>query len=307
MNTPRQSTINQISDIDLKLLRVFKAIVESGGFSAAEISLNISRSTISTYMTTLETRIGMRLCERGRGGFSLTTQGADVYQAILTLFKALDEFQQKLAVKQSELSGTLKLSVPDGLLTESEFAFTEVLSKFKASAEKVQLHLFTNSPNEIENTVLTGGADIGITPYHQKRDSLHYQLLYQEDFYLYCAHSHPLFEQIESQVSVADIYQNAIAGPSHATLPNVTKMLLKFTDRGIANHLESRVMLLMTGHYIGFLPAQYAANWVRDGLVKAILPKTFNYVLQHAAIYRKDMALSIASQRFLKQLKGYYQ
>jgi DNA-binding transcriptional LysR family regulator len=57
MNTPKLR--RQLSDIDLRLLRVFIAVTESGGFAAAEIKLNINRSTISTHISDLEARLGM--------------------------------------------------------------------------------------------------------------------------------------------------------------------------------------------------------------------------------------------------------
>ncbi|MEJ2755293.1 MAG: LysR family transcriptional regulator [Gammaproteobacteria bacterium] len=38
-----------VSEYDLRLLRVFRVVVECGGFSAAEQVLNISRSTICVH------------------------------------------------------------------------------------------------------------------------------------------------------------------------------------------------------------------------------------------------------------------
>src|SRR5450432_1060626 len=61
-----------LSEGDIRLLRVFAKVVEAGGFSAAQIELNVSQSTISTHMTALEQRLRVRLCERGRSGFRLT-------------------------------------------------------------------------------------------------------------------------------------------------------------------------------------------------------------------------------------------
>ena len=46
-------SLGQISDFEIKLLRVFKAVVDCGGFSAAETTLNISRPTISTHIANL--------------------------------------------------------------------------------------------------------------------------------------------------------------------------------------------------------------------------------------------------------------
>ena len=69
-----------ISNADLHLLRVFLSVVESGGFSKAQIALNVSQSTISTQMIDLETRLGMRLCRRGRSGFALTEEGHELFK-----------------------------------------------------------------------------------------------------------------------------------------------------------------------------------------------------------------------------------
>ena len=57
----------QLADIDLKLLRVFCTIVEAGGFTPAQTRLNLSQSRISSLITNLEARLGMRLCQREIG------------------------------------------------------------------------------------------------------------------------------------------------------------------------------------------------------------------------------------------------
>ena len=68
----------QLETVDLRLLRLFMTIVEAGGFSAAQSELNLSLSTISTHFADLETRLGLRLCRRGRSGFQLTPEGQAV-------------------------------------------------------------------------------------------------------------------------------------------------------------------------------------------------------------------------------------
>lgn len=66
------ASLGQMSDYDIRLVRIFKTVVECGGFTAAETTLGISRSAISQHMSDLESRLGFSLCQRGRGGFSLT-------------------------------------------------------------------------------------------------------------------------------------------------------------------------------------------------------------------------------------------
>ena len=61
------------------------AVVACGGFAAAELELNINRSTISRHIKDLETRLGVTLCRRGRGGFALTREGEQVYTSALKM------------------------------------------------------------------------------------------------------------------------------------------------------------------------------------------------------------------------------
>ncbi len=93
MASSRMHFTGQLQDMDLRLLRVYKAIVESGGFSAAQVELNVSRSTISASMSDLETRLGLKLCKRGRSGFSLTSAGSQVYDTTLQLLNSMDVFR----------------------------------------------------------------------------------------------------------------------------------------------------------------------------------------------------------------------
>ena len=87
MAKSRNPSLGQVSDFDIRLLRIFKTIVECGSFSAAESTLGLSRSAISLHMGDLEKRLGMRLCQRGRAGFALTDdKGRKVYDSLSGLW-----------------------------------------------------------------------------------------------------------------------------------------------------------------------------------------------------------------------------
>ena len=70
-----------IQQADIRLLRVFQTIVHAGGIAAAEMVLNVGRSTISRQLSDLELRLGIKLCDRGPGGFALTEEGTRVFEA----------------------------------------------------------------------------------------------------------------------------------------------------------------------------------------------------------------------------------
>ena len=72
-----RTMVPKLFDLDLRLIRIFLGVVDAGGVSAAQPTLNMSQSTISTHLSTLEARLGFRLCDRGRG-FRLTPKGKEI-------------------------------------------------------------------------------------------------------------------------------------------------------------------------------------------------------------------------------------
>ena len=83
----------------------YRAVVACGGFAAAELELNINRSTISRHIKDLETRLGVTLCRRGRSGFALTTEGEQVHRSALKIMAAMEDFQHEVDDLHQQLSG----------------------------------------------------------------------------------------------------------------------------------------------------------------------------------------------------------
>ncbi|MFX5486423.1 LysR family transcriptional regulator, partial [Acinetobacter baumannii] len=48
--------LNQVTDFDIKLLKIFKTVCDCHSFTSAESILGISRSAISLHMSDLENR-----------------------------------------------------------------------------------------------------------------------------------------------------------------------------------------------------------------------------------------------------------
>src|SRR6516165_3477826 len=133
--------IGRLSDIDIRLLRIFVAVVEQGSFSIAATRLNVSESTVSTHMADLERRLGMRLCERGRAGFRLTEDGEEVFRATTELLAEAKRFRDKLATLRSALGGTLKIGLPDAIVTHASSGLVESLKAYCVRAPEVSLEI----------------------------------------------------------------------------------------------------------------------------------------------------------------------
>lgn len=296
----------KINDVDVRLLRIFKAVAECGGFSAAETELNIARSTISTHMADLEARLGLILCRRGRSGFALTDDGKQVYQACLQLLSALEGFRSQISALHNQLSGELKILCSDAILGDKEnFLLTEVLRRFAEQAPDIEISIATEVLPEIERALLAGRADIGFIPCHRELGSVSYLPLYKEQYQLYCGKEHALFNTSSEDINAELIKQQRFVHPGIQTNPQASQVINKLQRRATAYHYEARLALLQTGLYIGYFPEYYANELVAKGELKKLAAERFHYQANIAACFKNNSgnkALSV----FCQHLKEAY-
>ncbi|MCW8944833.1 MAG: LysR family transcriptional regulator [Sedimenticola sp.] len=291
----------QISDIDIRHLRIFKAVVECGGFSAAEVQLNISRSAISISMSDLEQRLGLRLCQRGRAGFSLTPEGTQVYDAILQLLASLEGFRTQVNAIHAHLKGEFNIGITDNLVTMQHMRITDALAQLKQQGPEVRINISMLPPNEIELGVLDGRLHIGVVPDLRTLAGLDYLSLYGETSQLYCSHTHPLFSQSTGNPSGYLSKQDAVV-PAYAQTAAIKAQHLRLNASATATDREGIAFLIMTGCFIGFLPTHFADRWVSQGKMRALMTDEMSYVTHYSAITRRGAPPNLILQTYLDNL-----
>jgi len=297
MSTKNYS-LGQIGDYEIKQLKVFKTVVDCGGFSAAETALNIGRSTISLHISNLESRLNLSLCKRGRAGFSLTQEGQIIYQMTNDLLDSLESFRTTVNNLNTSLTGQLRIALSDTVSLDERSHFPELIRCFSSQANEVMVHTNVAPMADIERMVLNDEADIGFIPYHRKLDGLNYIALYQDTCYLYCHASHPLVAMtIEEQTEQVNQIPTTHAGvkPHEGISAQINEMNLS----AVSYFYDTRLSLILSGQYIGFLPEFYAQAYVDKGELVAILPEQRNYDLGVAVISRKTAQPNKARELFV--------
>ena len=265
-----------LGDVDLRLLRVFATVVHHGGFSAAQASLGMTTATISTHMRDLETRLGLRLCDRGRSGFILTEEGGHVHTATLDLFNSVELFQSRLGEAQGELSGTLRFGLVDAMVSNVALNLPEALAAFHRAAPRVRLELDVAAPQVLHQGLLNGLYQVVLTPETAGTTS-HFRArnVFSETQKLYCGRKHALFDLPDESITPAILETQPFAGRTYMTDASICG--INFTWSAATPHMEGTLLLLLTGAYIGFLPDHYANESVNRGLLRAILPEVMSF------------------------------
>jgi DNA-binding transcriptional LysR family regulator len=281
-----KALLGNVSDNDLRLLRVFRAVVTCGGFAAAELELNINRSTISRHIKDLETRLGVTLCRRGRGGFALTGEGEQVYASALKMMAAMEDFQHEVDALHRQLTGTLVIAIFDKTATNPGCRISRAFADFDRQAPEVKPEIHVEPINDIERGVMEGRYHLGIIPNHRPSSSLDYYKLFDEQMYLYCAEGHPLFDAPGDGLAETTVRDCRYVGIGyHSPNMEVTRQLGQ-QRHATAFDQEAVAHLVLSGRYVGYLPEHYAETFVRQGVMRALLPDVFQYVCEFSAIVR---------------------
>nr|WP_194299006.1 LysR family transcriptional regulator [Acetobacter sicerae] len=96
----------------IDLLRVFIRVMETENFSRAAGSLNLPRSSVSTAIQQLETRLGTRLFSRTTRLVSPTTDGKVFYERALQLVADIEDAESLFQQKHGSPRGILRVEMP---------------------------------------------------------------------------------------------------------------------------------------------------------------------------------------------------
>jgi DNA-binding transcriptional LysR family regulator len=259
----------------LRLLRVFHAVAEHGGFTAAETVLNVGQSTISSHIKDLENRLGFEICERGRTGFRLTPAGQRLYESTQRLERDLAGFVSAVNEISDELQGVVRIGMTY-ILSASPLLtpVPAMLAALKQHFPAVQVEIHLDNPREIEQGATEGRYDLAISGMHLNAKNVRVTRLFGMRMYLYCGKGHPLFdmraELIDDAVlgqfdAVVNVYDRDRQRPFHARpcLP--------------AEASEVSIFFVLSGTYVGYLSEFLANRWVASGDLRAVRPDTYFY------------------------------
>ncbi|MFM2476122.1 LysR family transcriptional regulator [Celerinatantimonas sp. MCCC 1A17872] len=287
----------QLSEKDLRSLRILMEVAQAEGISAAESQLNMTKATISRHIKEIEENLGTRLCFRGPQGFSLTAAGEKAIEYTRPALQALERIDSEVAALSGVISGKVEVGMIDNILGDPHSQISKALSGLLRIAPEADLNLKTMSSNELMQSLYSHQLDIVIkgTLNDDYSSSLNYLPLFQEE-HAFC-------------------YCDFPGMPHWSTRPLIYRRNQRLVARAMRDYgfkrgpeavgLESVATLLSTGLYIGILPLAYMHQMQR------MIPFTHCqelpiYQMKLYAITHQKRNLSPAAHTFLELLKVHH-
>ena len=164
--------------------RIFIALAEAGSLLQAGKNLSVQHSTVLRRINALEQRLGVRLFERLRSGYTLTVSGEHVLATVQHLKEAITNAELQVLGEDVKLSGSIKISTSD---TIGYFWLPPYIKAFKEKYPEISLdvNITTRHINLSKRE-----ADIAIPAINQRPDYMIGRELQKIVFKLYAHQSY---------------------------------------------------------------------------------------------------------------------
>jgi len=187
---------------DWNLLKIFHVIAQHNGLTRAAEVLSRKQPAISLALRRLEDRLGVKLCHRGPGGFTLTDEGIIVADTCTKLWGEIGGLNKKIANISADIRGRLNVQVISNLV---DSGLDSAIETFHSAHPLVEIYVAVVTWEVVGRSVLRNESDIGIGPAHQKNPRLQYDPIFLEFHRPYCGPQHPLWgESFEDPRSLAN-------------------------------------------------------------------------------------------------------
>lgn len=192
-------------NMNLRQLRAFVAVAQTGSFSRAARSLGLSQSALSQAVQQLEGDLGLRLLDRTTRSVQLSAAGRDFLPGIQRVLADLDHQLQDLKDLKEHRRGQVSVTcVPSVALR----LLPSVLAQFQAAHPMVSVTVREAPRHQIIAALRSGDAELGVANVPGDDPELDSSFLLTDVFALVMRRDHPLAAKADvtwAQASAAGV------------------------------------------------------------------------------------------------------
>jgi DNA-binding transcriptional LysR family regulator len=144
----------------IEAMQAFVRVVETGSFTKAAETLNLSKTGVSLLVQQLEARLRVKLLNRTTRKVNVTADGAAYFERVVRLLAEIDDAETSLSAASASPSGRLRVDVPSPL---ASMILVPALPEFHARYPDIQLDMGVSDRmvdliDENVDCVVRGGA-----------------------------------------------------------------------------------------------------------------------------------------------------
>ena len=290
-------------DLNLRHLRAFVAVAETGRFTRAAERLGLAQSSVSESVGVLEKTLDLRLFDRHTRALRLTEAGAELLPRVLRLVADCDEVLNSSREIAELERGHIHVAAPS---LQATLWLPALMRDFARDYPQVRITLHDVAEQEIHRLVRAGEVDIGmVTMTGPLPGDLRARRFYTDTYVLVLYPEHPLMNKRE--ITWVDVAKQPLIG-TLAHNPVRHNLDSALAERGITLNYVHEVALPWT--MLGLVQARQGVTVLTDavrevmGWMKLPARPIHRPWMRRdmALITRRERALAPAAQRFFERI-----
>lgn len=194
----------------MRQVEAFRAVMASGGVTAAATLMNVSQPSVSRLIADLEASVGFQLFERRGGRVIATAQAEALYDAVQRSFVGLDLLDQAARRIRAHPVGTIRVAALSALAVG---VLPPVIADFNARYPDIKVTVEALGQRGVVDRVFLGQADIGLAVEAPPRPGMTSTPLVEAEYVCVLPAGHRLATL--GRIDVADLDGEAFIGPMH--------------------------------------------------------------------------------------------
>ncbi|MDO5948164.1 MULTISPECIES: LysR substrate-binding domain-containing protein [Burkholderia cepacia complex] len=194
--------------MDLRQLRYFVKVVESGNVTRASAALHIAQPAVSQQIRNLENELGMLLLERSAQGVSPTAAGRTLHRHAIELLRQADRTRELLLQDAEMPQGKVSVGLPS---STSRVLAIPLARTIRARYPGITIELLEVPTADLYDLVVSGRVDLAVAADIVETPGMRVQRLLSEVLYLI---AWPEFTLTHEPVKLADLARMPMVLPS---------------------------------------------------------------------------------------------
>ncbi len=288
----------------VKSLKIFCDVVSRRSFSKAAAENGISQSAASQAVHQLEESLGVKLIDRSKRPFVLTSEGDVYYEGCRKLVQRYYALQEEVRTLHQEVEGRVTVAT----IYSVGLVYGRVLiQQFSQWHPKASVHIEYHHPNRVYDVVAEDRAEIGLVSYARSTRTTLAMPWRDEPICLVCSPEHELAQR--GSVSLEDLKGLSIVGfdPDLRIRRNLDREL---TARGVEvdvsttfDNTDTIKRAVEVNASASLLPEPAVSSEVASGSLVVVPVAGLDLVRPLGIIHRRGLELGKTARRFVQMLR----
>ncbi|MEP9379321.1 LysR family transcriptional regulator [Aquabacter sp. CN5-332] len=174
--------------MDLRQLRYFVTVADSGSISAAASLLRVAQSAVSRQMRRLEEDVGGELFKRSVAGTALTDSGLMLLERARFILGEVENAANDVSTFSRGMRGTVRMAAPGSV---GRALYVPTAQLFRTQYPQVHLELAETNTADVLQRLSAGLLDLGIVSDPSMHEHLAFMPLMREETVLLCPPGSP--------------------------------------------------------------------------------------------------------------------